>query len=225
VWCAELDVAEARQRQLQTFLTDDERARAARFRFSRDRERFIACRGQLRELLAVYLHTHPRMLQFSANEFGKPSLARRTHARLPSFNVSHSRDLALYAVTSGTAVGVDIEHLRTMDDMLSLSRRYFTPREQRKIESRSEEERELAFFECWTRKEALLKAWGRGVSLPLEQVDAAPGLSNVPRLLGASVPSDLDPVGWTIFPLRPVDGCVAALATRARTVTLECWRW
>jgi len=133
-WSARLDVAPD---QFYGTLSDDERRRAARFRFERDRRRFIVARGELRELLGRYLDTRASELRFVYNAFGKPALSPEFGGRL-KFNLSHSADLALIAIATDREVGVDVEYLR--------------PDEPR------------TFFEAWTKQEAYVKARGEGLS-------------------------------------------------------------
>lgn len=204
-----------------TVLDAEERARAGRFHFARDRERFVVARGTLRVLLGSYLGTEPRTVTLVANPWGKPGLASAHFLR---FNMSHAGTLALIAVTRDLEIGVDVERLRPLDDLEQLVRRYFTPEEGGVVLRAPDESRVALFFECWTRKEALLKAWGRGMSLPLEKVDAALGFAP-----GARLPDDVNPGieagGWSIHRLAPAAGYVGAMAIAAPRARIEQWRW
>ncbi len=177
--------------------------------------------------MAVYLHpSAPDKLTFVENDFGKPrlQLSQNEEPRL-FFNMTHSADLALYGVTRVGELGVDVEQVRTVTDMEGLVARYFTPIEREAIAGADEVERDRVFFECWTRKEALIKAWGCGVSVPLEEVDASPGLSDVPRFSGPMPTAGVDTKGWVIHGINPADGYVGATATSVLVDELHCWRW
>jgi 4'-phosphopantetheinyl transferase len=149
-------------------LDTDEVARANRFYFERHRKRFVIARGFLRLLLGQYLQTEAKQLQFVYGPWGKPALAGESRLR---FNMSHSREVALYALTNGREIGVDVEYVRadfTSDD---IARRFFSPLEVENLDGLSDDERVAAFFRCWTRKEAYIKATGRGMSQPLDGFD------------------------------------------------------
>jgi 4'-phosphopantetheinyl transferase len=222
VWCAALDTR-APERLEQT-LSPAERDRANRFRFPRDRRRFVAAHGLLRELLAAYVRTPPSALRFVESAHGKPALGvEQASGGSLRFNMSHSGELALYAVADDRDVGVDVEQLRPLTDLPALAERYFTPLECRQVFGARPAERAARFFACWTRKEALLKAWGQGVSLPLEQVDARPGLSDVPRL--GDPAAGVESAGWAVYELAPADGYVGALAARGTPSDLRYWCW
>ncbi|HYA80917.1 MAG TPA: 4'-phosphopantetheinyl transferase superfamily protein, partial [Methylocystis sp.] len=150
-------------------LSDDERAQAARFRFERDRARFIRAHGILREVLARYLAASPARLSFVRGPFGKPSLAG---AEL-EFSLSHCEDLVLVAVSRCGAVGVDVERVREISDARSLAARFFTRGENTALAAAPAGERRELFFAIWTRKEAYVKATGEGLSRPLDSFETA----------------------------------------------------
>lgn len=137
------------------WLSTDERSRADRFKFDHHRQRFVAGRGFLRSLLGRYLKTAPEALEFQYAPHGKPFLKDSAI----QFNLAHSEHLALYAVTRDRAVGIDIEHRRTVDQLDKLVDRFFLPSEARTIQAEPE-----LFFQYWTCKEAFLKATGTGLS-------------------------------------------------------------
>ncbi|GAP98708.1 4'-phosphopantetheinyl transferase family protein [Leptolyngbya sp. NIES-2104] len=154
------------------WLSSDERSRADRFKFEHLKQRFIAGRGFLRSLLARYLHTNPEALEFQYASHGKPFLKDSAI----QFNLAHSEHLALYAVTLDRAVGIDIEHRRTVDQLEKLVQRFFRPSEARTIEAEPE-----LFFEYWTCKEAFLKATGTGLSKLQELEIDRTRLKTIPR--------------------------------------------
>ena len=165
--------------RLHTFLSPDERARAARFHFERDRNRFVVGRGTLRETLGELLEISPTEVRFAYGPQGKPELHHETNLR---FNLSHSQDLALLAVTKNREVGVDLEFMRPDLDTLEIAPSVFSPEECASLESLPESERLAAFYGYWTRKEAFIKALGLGFSrdtkeftVTLEQEQALEG--------------------------------------------------
>jgi 4'-phosphopantetheinyl transferase len=173
VWRLELERPLATLIEL---LDTDELSRANRFYFERDRKHFVVARGFLRVLLGRYLDSDPKELKFTYGPYGKPSLPGDGLLR---FNMSHSQGVALYAFTEGRDIGVDVEYVRadfTSDD---IARRYFSPFEVESLCGLPTEERVASFFRCWTRKEAYIKATGRGLSQPLDGFDVtlAPGES------------------------------------------------
>ncbi len=171
VWRIPLECGDAALDRLRTFLADDERQRAERFYFEKDRRHFIAGRGALRSLVAGYLNRHPSQVRLAYTNYGKPLLAAEFGSTELRFNLSHSHGLALLAVTRGRDIGVDLEHIRANLDGEQLAERFFSPCEVAVLRSLAPELRREAFFQCWTRKEAYIKANGKGLSLPLDQFD------------------------------------------------------
>lgn len=171
VWRITLEPPPAGLARLAARLSPDERRRAARFHFERDRRRFHAARGALREVLAGYLGEEPERLGFVEGLHGKPGLAQ-AHGGELRFNLSHSGELALCAV-SRRELGVDIEQLRALPDAGALARRFFSADETAALEALPATERLSAFFRCWTRKEAYLKAVGAGLLQPLDGFDVS----------------------------------------------------
>jgi 4'-phosphopantetheinyl transferase len=168
-------------RKLETLLavlSPVESERAARFHFDRDRRRFIVARASLRQVLSQYTGESPENLQFQYSRFGKPDLSPGSDVQ---FNVSHSGELALIAVTARRQVGIDIEQIRPIDCLLAIAERYFLPSELHELQNLAEAERLRAFFRHWTRKEAYIKAIGTGLSTPLDFVAPAQwSFANVP---------------------------------------------
>lgn len=223
VWRASLALPAARIRQLAQFLSDDERRRAEQFHVEGARRRFIAGRGQLRVLLSRYLTVSPDHLCFGYEASGKPHLEGPLGGEL-CFNLSHSHDRVLYAVSWDRAVGVDLERLRPIVQMASLAQRILSPRELIVFRSLPAQEREAAFFSCWTRKEAYVKARGDGLVRPLHQIDVslAPWEPARPLLVGGQ-PEESD--RWTPLALPRTMGYVASLAVEGKGWRLVCWQW
>ena len=161
VWRVRLDSPSLRAAPLEAVLSVDERARAARLHFEHSRRTFIVTRAVLRLILSRQMGTEPDAVRFVYSAEGKPSLVA-AGCRL-RFNVSHSGDVALVAVTIGVEVGVDVERVRPVPDALSIARRFYTAREATLVGQQTEGERDRVFLSIWTRKEACLKAVGRGL--------------------------------------------------------------
>lgn len=224
VWRASLCPPPATLARLQEMLSPDERTRAACFRFSEHRNRFKAGRGIQREILSRYLGITPDAITFHYSPHGKPELDSLTDRSGIRFSVSNSGGLALYALALEHAVGVDLEELRPMSDAEAIARRFFSARERETFLSLPEAAREVAFFHCWVRKEAYIKAAGEGLSVPLDQFDVAFAPGETARLLGIrGSPNEAE--RWTLRELDPGDGYVGALVTQAKTGPLRLFDW
>ncbi len=220
VWLVELDQPEPEVQRLRRLLSADERARADRFHFERDRRRFTVTRGALRTVLAEYLEVNTADVRFAYQTFGKPVLADR---RGPCFNVSHSGALALIGVTGAREIGVDLEEKRPLDDLLQIARHYFSEAERRALEALPVGLRQDGFFNCWTRKEAFIKASGEGLSVPLHAFDVSLAPGEPARLLATRTGRPLG--GWRLYGLEPGPGYVGAIAVEGEASPLERWRW
>lgn len=224
VWRASLEVSVSCLQALKNTLAADECARAKRFYFQEHRERFIAGRGLLRNILSRYLDKKPGQLRFCYNSYGKPALIEDTNAEGLRFNLSHSHDMALYAVTRGREIGIDIERFRPDVEAEKLAERFFSPREATVLRALPEDLRKEGFFNCWTRKEAYIKAEGEGMSIPLSAFD----VSLTPGEPAALLRSQKDPQEasrWSMQALDPEPGYAAALAVKGHDWELKCWQW
>jgi 4'-phosphopantetheinyl transferase len=211
VWRVRLDHHERPERDLRDILARDEVARASRFHFEDDRKRYIECRGALRMLLGRYLEMSPAEICIRYANNGKPEIATRQDSRGLRFNVSHSGGLALMAFGSGSAIGVDIEKVRPMPDFLDIARRFFSAREVQAILAVSENKRQEAFFACWTRKEAFLKATGIGLSYALSGFSVSVDPDGPAELY--EVQENGNAAGhWFLTDVRPGEGFRGALA-------------
>ena len=187
-------------------LQPDELARANRFYFEKDRKHFTVARGFLRLLLGRYLQTDPARLMFSYGAYGKPSLESEQTLR---FNMSHSHGMALYAFTEAREIGVDVERIRadfTSDD---IARRFFSPVEVERLCGLPSADRVQGFFRCWTRKEAYIKATGRGLSQALDGFDVTLGPGESATLLRNE---DGSHERWTMADVEVDPGYAGALA-------------
>lgn len=224
VWHIALDLDAERRANGTRLLNDDERDRADRFLRPQDRDRFIASHAALRIILGGLLGANPRSLTFAISPTGRPSLtgwdALARGGCVPlDFNLSHSGDHALVAVSTTARIGVDIEAHRPLSDALRIARAHFHPREIAALEAAGPN-REAAFYAAWTAKEAVVKASGAGLSQPLDGFavtipPVAPALLDV-----AGTPSP----AWTLIRLAPAPGATGAVAIEASHVPCRLWR-
>lgn len=222
VWRATLDQPAEYVRQLKRSLSEDERLRAERFYFERDRSRFIVGRGLLRFILSRYLEIAANKLQFCYSSRGKPELVETSSAYKLRFNVSHSQEIVLYAVTRDRSIGIDVEYIRPMPEAEQIVKSFFSVYENSVFERLPLCQKQLAFFNCWTRKEAFVKAIGDGLSLPLDQFDVSLIPGEPARLLGIKGGTYSS---WSLQDLTPVPGYVGALAVEGQRWNLSCWQW
>jgi len=171
IWVASLEMAHQFLDEPFTLLAPDEKARAERFYFERDRNRFIAGRCLLRMIIGGYLGMDPSQIEFAYREAGKPVLKSGPQGKKLQFNLSHSNDLALYIFSRNHEVGIDVEYTHPMPDTDDFAEKFFSTRETELINSLRGEEKDAAFFKLWTCKEALLKANGSGLTMPLSHME------------------------------------------------------
>jgi 4'-phosphopantetheinyl transferase len=217
VWIVELAAGAAAVETCLRSLSADERERAARFRFERLKTAFTLTRGTLRALLGRYLAMEPGSVRFAYGPRGKPRLALPEVAL--EFNVSRSGTFAAYAFAAGCPLGVDIEEVRPMSAQEQVVRRFFSPAERQEWLALDASQRDAAFFRCWTRKEAYVKALGDGLAMPLDSFS----VSLRPEAPASPIHAAGDPGAasrWSLYSLAPADGYAGALAVpeRGRTV-------
>lgn len=168
IWHFDLDKFNKDKTFMEKILSQDELGRANSFHFGIDRERFICSHGLLRLLVSIYVDISPHSINFSFDKFGKPALANSPNDSPFQFNLSHSENLACYSFTKQHNLGIDIEFLGSTPNLLELAERYFSASENQQLLSISNEHFRLGFYNCWTSKEAVIKAIGEGLSFPLK---------------------------------------------------------
>jgi len=222
IWRGSLDLPAWRGDAMVEVLTPDEVTRADRFHFEADRRHWIVARGCLRNLLGRYLGMHPGEIQFNYNKFGKPSLAESIDKSNLNFSLAHSGSLALYALTLKRQIGVDVECMRPDFTGDKIAWTYFSAREAERLDQIPVALRQQAFFNCWTRKEAFVKAIGAGLSAPLDQfeVSLAP---NEPAALLSTHWDHQEASRWSLAALDPGPGYVAAVAVGGHEWELRTW--
>jgi 4'-phosphopantetheinyl transferase len=223
VWLGALDVPPERLQELRAVLNADELARADRLLQAHHRVHSAAARGYLRTLLGRYLEVAPQSVEFQFNSFGKPSLSGALAAGGLRFNVSHSHGLALFAFAQGRELGVDLEKIRPDFATVEIAGRFFSAAESARLRTLAPEERARAFFECWTRKEAYIKARGDGLSRRLDTFEVAFGPGAAPAILAAGDEPDAT-VRWAVHDLQPADGYCGALIVEGPGVVVACWK-
>jgi 4'-phosphopantetheinyl transferase len=205
----------------------DERERAARFRFPHLTRNFLVNHGRLRLILGAYSGIAPEDIAFSMNEFGKPELANAAasgpHGRL-RFNLSHTEGLALLALCRGADVGTDVEAVRSMSDFELIAESHFSESEVAALQAFDAGERQRAFFRCWTRKEAFLKAHGRGLSIPLDSFAVSLAEEERPALLECRW-DPAETARWSLFSLDPEPGFIGALAIERGDWQIDTFEW
>lgn len=193
-------------------LSADEQERGQRFRFEHHRQLFVVGRGVLRLILGKYGDMPASTLAFSYGRQGKPYLTTQPSLQ---FNLSHSAKWALLAITRLETVGVDIEQIRQLPDMLGLAKRFFALTEYEQLRQLPAQQQAPAFFECWTRKEAYLKAIGEGLTHPLDQFSVTFGDGQLPRLLWVNGhPHEAE--RWQLWSVVPAFGYVGAMIVPAQ---------
>lgn len=226
IWQASLDVSPPRQVALAALLSADETAKASRYHFQADQRRYIAARGTLRELLGRYLNQNPATVEFVYGAFGKPSLKSSPVNNAPPlfFNLAHSDEAALYAVTRIGPIGIDLERIRPDFEIANIVAHFFAPEEAAILSQLPAPARNKRFFRYWTRKEAYCKALGDGFTLDPKRMNASAALAS---------PADWFSLNWDGSPDARISLCdlemdtryAAALAITEKTTPIIMREW
>jgi 4'-phosphopantetheinyl transferase len=213
-----LEASEENFQRSLAWLSADETARAKRFYFERHSRAFILGRAALRALLASYLGIPPAEVRFLYGPQGKPALADPSSSL--RFNVTNSGNLAAYAFTTGCEIGIDVEKHRTLHDFENIARRFFSPEETAELLELPSAEKTTAFFNCWSRKEAYIKAMGGGLSIPLDsfRVTLRPGVDARMVSIGGSEDAGRR---WTLKAFDPAPEYAGAIAYRDEPRSLQ----
>jgi 4'-phosphopantetheinyl transferase len=208
-----LNVGHEAVRESGVLLSNAERQRASRFAFAVDRRRFTVARAWLRRLLSARLGIRPESIELVYGAHGKPALAQRCALSDLRFNVSHSDDFAVYAFASGREIGIDIESIRVIGDAEDIAARFFSRRENEAYRALEPRDRSLGFFNCWTRKEAFVKALGDGLDYPLDRFDVSLTPGEPAKILRMeSMPGEQ--CGWTMHSFMPRLGLIGAVVVQ-----------
>jgi len=210
--------------ELFKILSSDEQQRVSRYYFEQDQKHFTVSRGTLREILGGYLDVLPGKIRFSYNQFGKPTLDAEKNANRLHFNVSHSHELALYAVARGREVGIDVEFINEEFAVLEVAEHFFSPGEVSALNSLPLNLRNAAFFRYWTRKEAHIKAVGKGLSHLLPDQSAIPPVQG--KSTTFSITNEFQKTRhWSVLTLAPKPNYTAALAVEGSLPIVRQWKW
>jgi 4'-phosphopantetheinyl transferase len=222
VFLVDLEVPDEHLKKLSCLLSCDELDRAERFHFAADRQAYIARHAAIRQILARFLDQRPEELSFTIGPQGKPQLNGLAPDLRLRFNVSRSASICLCAVARGRDVGVDIELVREIEDLESLVQSQLSPAESSEILSLPDELRREAFFRCWTRKEAFVKANGQGLSIPLDLFTVSVQLE--PAVVETRFdPDEVD--RWSLVDVSPAVDYIACVAVSRGDFTVSGWRW
>lgn len=224
VWHIDLLHAKAIKESDWLSLAAHERARADRFVFADDRRRFLLAHIALRKILSGYLQIDPALLQLTEDTLGKPVLHASHQLQQLQFNLSHSHELAILAVTLNNAVGVDVEYIVRPADYLALAKRFYSASEYQALVDLPVEQQTLGFFQAWTRKEAFIKAIGHGLSYGLEQFSVSLG-PNAPARILEIVQEPTAAREWYLFSGVPATDYVMALAIKRLQNHIRAWQW
>jgi 4'-phosphopantetheinyl transferase len=219
VWRINLDQPDDLLERFRRTLEPNEIERAGRFYFERLQRHFVVARGFLRYVLARYLGANADELRFAFNDYGKPSLAGDDSLR---FNLSHSHEVAIVGVARDAALGIDVERIRADFASGDIARRFFSRLEVETFDSLTKEEQVAAFFRCWTRKEAYIKAIGKGLSQPLDRFDVTLAPGEPAALLRAD---DEDVLSWSFSDIDVGPGYASALAVEGPIREVCCWQF
>jgi 4'-phosphopantetheinyl transferase len=222
IWRVFLDPAPGQVESLGRALSPDEWERAHRFRFDKHRRQYVVGRGALRALAAAYVGARPEEIKFSYGPRGKPFLAPPFDGGGLQLNLSNSDEMALVGFVRGREIGVDVEYMRPMTDCEEIAERFFSESERQTLRTIPFPAKQEAFFNCWTRKEAYLKAVGEGLAAPLDSFDVTLALDEPPRML--TLKGDPTPAAsWFFHHLRPADSYVGAVAIEGGTWDVRTW--
>jgi 4'-phosphopantetheinyl transferase len=216
IWSVGLEWPESEVQAAAEILSLDEQERAKRFHRVSDRKHFIVARAALRLVLTRYLNVNARQISFDQNAFGKPRLTGTYYPDL-RFNLAHSSGLALYVIANGREVGVDLERIEPGFATMGLARSLFAPEEVAALSLLSNEDFVAAFYRCWTRKEAYVKAKGLGLSLPLKSFVVSVAPPNETPLLVPDQDEIEEQARWMLVDVIVGEGFAASVAVECRT--------
>ena len=225
IWKSPLNIDVQRVQFLKSLLSTDETKRAERFYFDKDKEHFEVGRGILRVLLGNYLNINPKKIKFHYNQFGKPFITDQFKNSKIQFNLSHSKDMLVLVFCKTANVGIDIEFMRTDFDLLRLARQFFSKREVKELISTPSNLLREAFFNCWTRKEAFIKAKGKGLSIPLDKFDVSSAPGKPARLCYYNEnPSEIS--DWFLYELNGIgENYISSVAIKGRPENMKYWEY
>jgi 4'-phosphopantetheinyl transferase len=223
LWAAALDEFEVQVSKIWGLLSPAEQAEAEKFRFVEGRNRYVVRHGLLRLILGRYLEQLPSAIEFQYGTYGKPELRTDGAGTQLFFNTSHSAGVAVCAIASACPIGVDIERTREIAETEGIARRFFLRNETQTLMTLPPDSRMQAFYSCWTRKEAFLKATGEGIAESLARVEVTLGPEDEPRIV--SIAGDRGAhEQWRLEPFSPARSYLGCVAYRNTVLALNQWR-
>ena len=219
IWSVALDIDIKTQIRYWKVLSEEERQRAEAFKFVKDKIKYIACRGALRQLMGHYLKTPANEISIEYVKNGKPH-----HNSNLEFNVSHSRDMAVIGFTYDTILGIDIEFIHRKIEFHQIARRFFSTNESDIVINAPRESMHQYFYNCWTRKEAFIKALGDGLSFPLDQFEVTCAPDEVPKLMSTKW-DETEVEKWSLWAFEKSKDYVGALAIQGPEKQLIYFSW
>lgn len=217
VWRAAIDLPPVVLHRFESTLNANEKGRAEKFLVPQARQRFVSARGILRELLGTYLEIEPEKVEFRYGPQGKPSLSAVHNSQI-CFSVSHSQGVGLFAFANGCEVGVDVEQIKANFKGMEIASHFFSSEEIAALAKLPPEPATEAFFGCWTRKEAYVKARGQGLSIPLRSFTVR--FEDSKQLL-----QDEEGAAWSCYALGPAAGFAGAVVAKGENWSLKYWEW
>lgn len=205
-------------------LSEVEFSKAQKFYFQADRIRYACTRATTRRILGKYLHIAPGNLVFGYNQYGKPHLDDMKLERNLDFNISHAGNISLLAVVKDRRIGVDLEKVHNDDSLNTIAKRFFTPDEFERLILLPDALRPEAFFTCWTRKEAFIKARGEGLTIPLDQFAVTFSPDEIPGVTYNRYTPEESEL-WEMYHLEPDEGYVGALVVEGTSLDVVGWDW
>ncbi|RZK13103.1 MAG: 4'-phosphopantetheinyl transferase superfamily protein [Flavobacterium sp.] len=221
IWRVDLELDECLQSSLLKLLSPDEKDRARKFCFVKDSRNFIVARGILRSLIGNYLEINPSDISFQYSKFGKPSIADNNSLQ---FNISHSQNMALFGFTKKFTIGVDVEFVNPNIEVRDIAANFFSRKEIQNLFALPAEQQTLGFFNCWTRKEAFIKAVGEGLSFPLDQFEVSLEPDKPAKLLA----TDWNPKAvskWSMYSLAAGTDFVGSLVIEGLVERVKFYNW
>jgi len=224
VWFVDLRIASSSIRPLNNVLSCAEHRRSKKFKFEKDRAKYVIAHSALRHILAGYLELDPSQLEFREGAYGKPELVSTPQGEPLNFNLSHSHEAALVAVTLERDIGIDIEYIKRDFQWQEVAERFFAPGEIARLRALPEEKQHRGFFTCWTRKEAYIKAKGGGLSIPLQDFEVSL-FPDEPASLISCISDPEETTRWSLAEVDAGPDYAAAVAVQGHGWRLKCWRW
>lgn len=221
IWCVPLQAEQEQLQQWWRLLSPDEQKKAERYRFEKNTRQYIQARGILRQLLGEYLDCSPDSIEFGYNTYDKPTLQPENKLK---FNVSHSGEMALLAFNWEDEIGVDIEDSTREIEIDVVAKHFFSPNEVNTLMALPLSEQQITFFNCWTRKEAIIKALGTGLAFPLNQFEVSMKVGSPARLLATHWDPE-EAANWYMASFTPAENYIGAFAVRASVIDLQLYQW